>query len=407
MVVNDPAYVPRATTVFRPLSPPSPAEAGRLSRAQRTPSAGLVAAALQWLRAPTVVPSWLLAVLLLGMVGTTGLLVYATSRDTAYTPDVAARVSEPSPVTPVRDAGAAAAAAEAAALKAQLSALIADLEQAERDSSMLFHLSREQSAELSETQAALQAAEQARVQEVQDLESRIAALEEQIDTVENLAARMRQLVGLPAGDDASGGPAVPANLPSDPGDAARARIEYAQQRVQALHAVLDEIDTRARARLAAVEQSGVLSAGIAPSVVAFSPDVPRGQPVSGPITSGFGVRGNPFGSADGEAASEMHTGIDFSVPQGTPVLATGAGVVRIAGWSGAYGNLVVIDHGNGISTYYGHNSSVLVSPGERVERGQVVALSGNTGRSTGAHVHYEIRVNGTPVDPSPFLALSP
>src|SRR5690606_30281769 len=73
MVVNDPAYVPRATTVFRPLSPPSPAEAGRLSRAQRTPSAGLVAAALQWLRAPTVVPSWLLAVLLLGMVGTTGL----------------------------------------------------------------------------------------------------------------------------------------------------------------------------------------------------------------------------------------------------------------------------------------------------------------------------------------------
>src|SRR5690606_3799511 len=106
-------------------------------------------------------------------------------------------------------------------------------------------------------------------------------------------------------------------------------------------------------------------------------------------------------------ASEMHTGIDFAVPQGPPGLATGAGVVRSAGWSGAYGRLVVIDHGHGISTYYGHNSSVLVSPGERVERGQVVALSGNPGRSTGAPVHYEIRVNGTPVDPSPFLALSP
>src|SRR5690606_41999040 len=165
-----------------------------------------------------------------------------------------------------------------------------------------------------ETQAALQAAEQARVQEVQDLESRIAALEEQIDTIENLAARMRQLVGLPAGDDASGGPAVPANLPSDPGDAARARIEYAQQRVQALHAVLDEIDTRARARLAAVEQSGVLSAGIAPSVVAFPPDVPRGQPVSGPITSGLGGRGYPFGGADGGGAAGVDTGTHSDLP---------------------------------------------------------------------------------------------
>jgi len=407
MVVNDPAYAPRSTTVFRPLSPPSPAEAGRLSPTQRTPAADPIAAALRWLRAPQVVPSWLLAVLLLTMIGTTGLLVHATSRDTARTPDVAAEASESSAVTSAPSADASAAAAEAAALKEQLTSLIADLEQAERDSSMLFHLSREQAAELSETQAALQSAEQARAHEVQDLEGRIAALEEQIDTVESLAARMRQLVGPPDGDDASGGPAVPADLPSDPGEAARARIAYAQQRVQALHAVLDEISTRAQARLAAVEQSGVLSVGLSPSVAAFSPDVPRGQPVSGPVTSGFGVRSNPFASGDSEAVSEMHTGIDFSVPQGTPVLATGPGVVRIAGPSGAYGNLVVIDHGNGISTYYGHNSSVLVSPGQRVERGQVVALSGNTGRSTGAHVHYEIRINGTPVDPRPFLDLSP
>lgn len=361
--------------------------------------------AVRRLHGATLVPYWLLAVLLLGMIGTTGLLVYATTREPVPAPVAIAVEAHTLAQAPVSGSDAAvieaAAAAEAARLREQLAALVADLEQAERDGSVLFHLSQEQSAELSDTQAALSAAEQAREQVVRDLESRIAALEEQIDAVEQLAARMRRLVGLPEGDGPAGGPSVPTDLPTDPAEAAWARINHSLQRVEALQSTLDEIGQRAQARLLAVERSGALTGGIPPSALAFSPDVPRGRPVAGPITSTFGPRENPFG----EGGTEVHTGVDLAAPEGTTVLATGGGVVRMAGWSGAYGNLVVIDHGNGISTYYGHNSVLLVSQGQRVEPGQAVALAGNTGRSTGAHVHYEVRINGVPVDPTPYINL--
>jgi murein DD-endopeptidase MepM/ murein hydrolase activator NlpD len=99
----------------------------------------------------------------------------------------------------------------------------------------------------------------------------------------------------------------------------------------------------------------------------------------------------------------MHTGIDIGVPTGSPVWASKAGEVIISSWYGGYGNLIVIDHGNGVSTWYGHNSSLTVSVGQSVSRGQVVAKAGSTGNSTGPHVHFEIRYNGNPVDPVPYL----
>lgn len=89
---------------------------------------------------------------------------------------------------------------------------------------------------------------------------------------------------------------------------------------------------------------------------------------------------------------------------GTTVRASRAGQVTVAGWVGGYGNCVMIDHGDGVMTVYGHLSEVTVSVGEYVDQGERVALSGNTGRSTGPHLHFEIRVNGTPVDPEPYLA---
>ena len=99
----------------------------------------------------------------------------------------------------------------------------------------------------------------------------------------------------------------------------------------------------------------------------------------------------------------MHEGIDIAVPTGTPVQAAQSGRIIFAGWMGGYGNLVVIDHGGGLSTAYGHNSSIAVGNGQSVSQGQVIAYAGSTGNSTGPHVHFEVRVNGAPVDPLGYL----
>ncbi len=115
-------------------------------------------------------------------------------------------------------------------------------------------------------------------------------------------------------------------------------------------------------------------------------------PVSGPVTSGFGWRWG-----------RMHEGIDIAVPTGAPVSAAASGRVIYAGWMGGYGNLVVIDHGGGLATAYGHNSSIVVGNGGSVSQGQTIAFAGSTGHSTGPHVHFEVRVNGAAVDPLGYL----
>ena len=129
-----------------------------------------------------------------------------------------------------------------------------------------------------------------------------------------------------------------------------------------------------------------------PAVVAPSGSGVLGWPVSGPVTSGFGVRWG-----------RMHEGIDIAVGEGTPVRAAAAGTVIYAGWMSGYGNLVAVDHGNGLSTAYAHNSSLAVSVGQSVAAGEIVSYSGNTGNSTGPHVHFEVRVNGSAVDPLGYL----
>lgn len=124
-----------------------------------------------------------------------------------------------------------------------------------------------------------------------------------------------------------------------------------------------------------------------------------GRPVGkGWLSSYYGVRKDPF---TGRPA--MHKGIDFAGKEGEDVIATGAGVVTWSGSRYGYGNLVEIDHGNGLRTRYGHNAKVTVEVGDVVTKGQGIALVGNTGRSTGAHVHYEVLKNGQQVDPLPFI----
>ncbi|MEZ0293270.1 MAG: murein hydrolase activator EnvC [Solirubrobacteraceae bacterium] len=115
-------------------------------------------------------------------------------------------------------------------------------------------------------------------------------------------------------------------------------------------------------------------------------------PVNGTFTSPFGYRWG-----------RLHAGIDIAVPEGTPIRAADGGTVAIAGWTGGYGNYTCVNHGGGVSTCYGHQSRIAVSVGQSVSQGQVIGYSGNTGNSTGPHLHFEVRIGGNPVDPMGYL----
>jgi murein DD-endopeptidase MepM/ murein hydrolase activator NlpD len=121
-------------------------------------------------------------------------------------------------------------------------------------------------------------------------------------------------------------------------------------------------------------------------------------PVSGPITSGFGYRTHPV-----LGTRRLHAGVDFGASTGTPIVAAASGRVESAGWQGGYGNAVIINHGGGEATLYGHQSRLAVSTGAAVSRGQVIGYVGSTGMSTGPHLHFELRINGVPTDPMPRL----
>ncbi len=127
-------------------------------------------------------------------------------------------------------------------------------------------------------------------------------------------------------------------------------------------------------------------------------DRPSLWPVQGRLTSFFGQRLDPF-----SGHGSFHSGIDISIPSGTPVVATAGGVVRYAESHYGYGRLVVLDHGNGLETYYAHLSRYDVVPGQRIARGETLGHSGMSGRATSPHLHYEVRLMGSPVNPYPYL----
>jgi murein DD-endopeptidase MepM/ murein hydrolase activator NlpD len=131
------------------------------------------------------------------------------------------------------------------------------------------------------------------------------------------------------------------------------------------------------------------------SILAATPSI---RPARGPIGSRFGIRIDPI-----NGKTKMHAGLDIVVPPGTLVRAPADGVVSFAGWDDQYGKLVSIDHGYGVLTRFAHNSQIFVQVGQKVSKYDVISASGSTGRSTGPHMHYEVRVNGVPVNPANYI----
>jgi murein DD-endopeptidase MepM/ murein hydrolase activator NlpD len=156
-----------------------------------------------------------------------------------------------------------------------------------------------------------------------------------------------------------------------------------------------EVQKEAQAR----EKNLVILQDAASKYNSMLAETPSLWPVYGLITSDYGWRSNPFGGSGGEE----HDGIDIAAPYGTAIRAAADGKVEQAGWNGSYGISVTVYHRDGIETLYGHMCRTIVSNGQKVKKGQVIGYEGSTGRATGAHVHYQVMVNGNPVNPMTYL----
>lgn len=210
----------------------------------------------------------------------------------------------------------------------------------------------------------LRAENESQRQELNELSNRVEAVE---DTSRKLAEKsgvVQENATLPG----TGGPAMPLEPGSLP--ALEEKMAHLEKDLHVFEAVMQ-------------------GRGYTPSV----------WPVLGKLESAFGGRRNPFGGG----SYEFHTGQDIDAPWGAPVIAGATGKVSFIGWQNGYGQLVVIDHGGGLTTRYGHLSHIAVSQGATVKRGESVGKVGSTGRSTGPHLHYEVRVNDEPVNPLQYL----
>ncbi len=212
-------------------------------------------------------------------------------------------------------------------------------------------------------------------------------------------ARMRALLGMHAqNDEGVGGPTAADELRIQ-----RMLLGQSPMNQAAWHKQIATIREESVKRLASFQEIAWAISN-RKNLYEATPDM---WPTEGQITSLFGYRVSPMRQTNDVGLTEFHPGVDIASRPNTPIYATADGTVRYAGWTHGYGEMVIIDHGYGISTVYGHNTKLLVQTGEHVWRGQIISFMGTTGRSTGPHLHYEIRINGVPVNPMKFLKVRP
>lgn len=247
---------------------------------------------------------------------------------------------------------------------------------------------------LHEAEAAqLREANRIQQEQIRQIAKKASALGQEVDAIQRTEDGLRALVGAPPAETDSAvqeGDAAPAPTGGAPHALTTDEVSEA----------LTMLEERTAVRRTSIGQLAVMMQKDVPGASSFLGDdtpvtTPTGWPTDGFISSGYGLRWN---------GAEFHQGIDIAAEMGTPIVATADGVVTIAGWNaGGYGNMVDIDHGSGVSTRYGHASAVVVTPGQRVRRGQIIAYVGSTGHSTGPHLHYEVRLSGQPVNPTSYL----
>jgi murein DD-endopeptidase MepM/ murein hydrolase activator NlpD len=224
---------------------------------------------------------------------------------------------------------------------------------------------------------------------------KIRHLEWEISKVRQLDQRLRVALGLDKGE------AQPALLAQGGADA-ETRNALREAALQRSGRVLEwgDGDFTSLAQEIASRQQGLreLKTHLDRQTAALAA-TPTILPTKGLVTAGFGYRKSPF-----TGKREFHEGMDIAAPLGTPIRATADGIVSFAGPAATFGNVVFIQHGHGFATAYGHNSTIRVRTGQRVRRGDIIAYVGNTGRTTGPHVHYEVHVDGVPSNPLNYTA---
>ncbi len=242
-------------------------------------------------------------------------------------------------------------------------------------------------------------------QNVQLYKNRMESLESSVQRIENFSGRLKMITNLMDRDNLSQHLELPipnasTNIALDPPKEVTDPAMSAEEK-QASDTAKQNIDQQFESMST---QSLVLEQNLhdlyelLSDQKSFLNALPTKKPAEGYFTSGFGVRVSPVGEGE-----KMHEGLDIANLVGTPIHAPAQGTVIFAGRKSGYGNIVILDHGYGLETWYGHTSKILVKVGQLVHRGQTFALIGNSGRSTGSHVHYEVRVHGIPVDPLSYI----
>ena len=238
--------------------------------------------------------------------------------------------------------------------------------------------------------AQLREANRIQQEQILQVSKKASALQQDLDSLRRAEDGLRAIVGAP--------PAA-ADETVQEGTVSPTGGEQHTPTTADLSEALEMIEERLSTRRSSIDLLAETMRREFPGAASYASDsaphtTPSIWPAAGYVSSPYGLR------FDG---TEFHQGIDIAADMGAPIVATADGVVTAAGWNGGYGNMVDVDHGGGIVTRYGHASALAVTVGQQVRRGEVIAYVGSTGRSTGPHVHYEVRVDGQPVNPAGYL----